>query len=235
MIEKTSLRQGIIALSAVALLGLFALLTAHHIKSYDRVVNVRGLCEREIMADRAIYPIVYKETGANLAELSASVNSKNRIICDFLKQYGIEDSEISISAPSIVDNLSYNNGYVDPSRRYVITSVVNIYTSKIDNVLRIQSDQVKLLDEGIAVGSGNEWENPVTFQFAGLNDVKPEMIEEANVNARKAAEQFANDSHSRLGRIKEATQGLFSIENRDSNTPYIKKVRVVTSVSYYLK
>ena len=220
---------------AVLLIGIFALLTAHHLKSYERVVNVRGLCEREIMADRAIYPIVYKETGADLATLSAEVSRKNQIIKDFIKQYGIEDSEITISAPVITDNMSYNNGYVEPSRRYVITSVVNVYTNKVENVLKIQTDQVKLLNEGIAVGSGNEWENPTVFQFAGLNEVKPEMIQEANENAKKAADQFAKDSHSRLGRIKEATQGLFSIENRDSNTPYIKKVRVVTSVSYYLK
>ena len=73
------------------------------------------------------------------------------------------------------------------------------------------------------------------FQYEGLNDIKPQMIEEATRNAREAAEKFAKDSDSRLGKIRTANQGTFTIENRDSNTPYIKKVRVVTSVTYYLK
>ena len=73
------------------------------------------------------------------------------------------------------------------------------------------------------------------FKYEGLNAIKPQMIEEATKNAREAAEKFAKDSDSRLGKIKTANQGTFTIENRDSNTPYIKKIRVVTSVTYYLK
>lgn len=83
--------------------------------------------------------------------------------------------------------------------------------------------------------ASNSWENPVEFKYEGLNDIKPQMIEEATKNAREAALKFAKDSDSRLGKIKTANQGTFSIENRDSNTPHIKKVRVVTSVTYYLK
>ena len=73
------------------------------------------------------------------------------------------------------------------------------------------------------------------FKYEGLNAIKPQMIEEATKNAREAAEKFAKDSDSRLGKIKTANQGTFTIENRDSNTPYIKKIRAVTSVTYYLK
>ena len=102
-------------------------------------------------------------------------------------------------------------------------------------MLELQTRQADLIGKGIAVGSGDTWENPIQFVYEGLNDIKPEMIEEANANARKAAEQFAKDSHSRLGKIKTATQGLFSIEERDSNTPQIKRIRVVTSVTYNLR
>ena len=91
------------------------------------------------------------------------------------------------------------------------------------------------MKKGIVIGTGNQWENPVEFKYEGLNGIKPEMIEEATENARETAQKFAKDSHSRLGKIKNASQGTFSIENRDSNTPYIKRVRVVTSVTYYLK
>jgi hypothetical protein len=98
----------------------------------------------------------------------------------------------------------------------------------------LRARQAELLKKGVVTG-GNSWENPVEFKYEGLNDIKPQMIEEATMNAREAAEKFAKDSDSRLGKIKTANQGTFTIENRDSNTPYIKTVRVVTSVTYYLR
>jgi hypothetical protein len=85
------------------------------------------------------------------------------------------------------------------------------------------------------VAGGTQWENPVEFKYEGLNDIKPQMVEEATRNARETAIKFAKDSGSRLGKIKTANQGTFTITDRDSNTPYIKQVRVVTSVTYYLK
>ena len=107
-------------------------------------------------------------------------------------------------------------------------------TDKVDTVLALMPRQSELLKKGIT-GSGNSWENQIQFQFEGLNSIKPEMIEDATKNAREAAEKFAKDSDSRLGKIKTASQGTFTISDRDSNTPYIKKVRVVSSVTYYLK
>ena len=78
------------------------------------------------------------------------------------------------------------------------------------------------------------WEYKTEYSFTKLNDIKPEMIEEATKNAREAAEKFAQDSDSKLGKIKKASQGQFSISDRDSNTPYIKSVRVVSSIDYFL-
>ena len=103
-----------------------------------------------------------------------------------------------------------------------------------DLALDLMKKQSELIKEGIVFDSNN-WNNPIEFKYEGLNDIKPSMIEEATKNARMAAEKFAKDSGSRLGKIKSASQGTFSIENRDSNTPHIKRVRVVTYVTYYLK
>jgi hypothetical protein len=105
----------------------------------------------------------------------------------------------------------------------------------VDAVLNLMSKQSDLLKKGIVAGGSNQWENPVEFKYEGLNDIKPAMIEEATINARQAAEKFAKDSNSKLGKIKNATQGQFSVSDRDNNTPYIKNVRVVTNVVYYLK
>lgn len=232
--QNSHLGLGISIILAAAVFGLFIMLSVSNFKSYDRSVSVRGLCEREVMADRAIYPISFKETGNDLSKMYVTIDEKNQVICDFLQENGLKDEEYSIGAPSIVDN--YSNSYSTQAHaRYVMTSVITIYTTNVQTVLDIQKNLSQLVEQGIAVGSGDSWENPVQFLFEGLNNIKPEMIEEANSNARLAAEQFAKDSHSRLGKIKNATQGYFTIENRDSNTPHIKNVRVVTNVDYYLR
>ena len=216
------------------LLGVILLMAISKYKSYERVVTVKGLCEREVLADRAIYPIQHQEMGNNLAEIYSRIEEKNKIICGFLYKYGITLDEISINAVNINDRYSWGSDHL-PQYRYVVTSVINVYTTKVDKILKIQSDQSKLLESGIAITSGDSWENPIVFEFESLNDIKPEMIEEANKNAFEAAEQFAKDSDSKLGKVKEASQGMFSISPRDMNTPHIKKIRVVNNVSYYLE
>ena len=125
-------------------------------------------------------------------------------------------------------------GYYDrrPEYHYSITTSLIISTKDVDKVLALIDRQVSLILEGITIE--NDWDAKTEFMFESLNDIKPQMIEEATRNAREVAMKFAQDSNSRLGKIKKASQGTFSIEARDSNTPYIKKVRVVTNVVYYL-
>jgi hypothetical protein len=158
----------------------------------------------------------------------------NATIVDFLKAGGVDASEITVSVPKISDKFANEYGNNDRAYRYIATNVITVCTDKVDDVLSLMSKQSDLLKKGIVTG-GDNWENPVEFKYEGLNDIKPGMIEEATMNAREAAQKFAKDSDSRLGKIKTANQGTFTIENRDSNTPYIKKVRVVPSVTYYLK
>ena len=166
---------------------------------------------------------VYDQTDANTA-----------IITAFLESGGISPDEISVSVPKISDKYATEYGSNDRAYRYIATNVLTVCTSDVDAVLALMSRQAELLKKGVVTG-GDSWENPVEFKYEGLNDIKPQMIEEATMNAREAAQKFAKDSGSRLGKIKTANQGTFTIENRDSNTPYIKTVRVVTSVTYYLK
>ena len=200
--------------------------------SDDRVVSVKGLCEREVKADNVICPFAYKEGGDDLQQLYRVIESKNGIIIDFLKEAGIGDEEISVAAPKVVDTRTEWSGSQN-RYAYIVTSVVTVCTDKVDEIIRLQSEQGALLQQGIATTSG--WEFPTVYSFTKLNDIKPSMIETATKNARETAEKFAADSESKLGKIKRATQGQFTITERDSNTPYMKNVRVVTSVDYYLK
>ncbi|MBR3859396.1 MAG: SIMPL domain-containing protein [Bacteroidaceae bacterium] len=212
-----------------------ALLLGNAIKAAradDRVVSVKGLCEREVKADNVICPFAYKEGGDDLQQLYRTIERKNKVIIDFLKAAGIGEEEISIAAPKVVDTRTEWSGSQN-RYAYIVTSVVTVCTDKVDTIIGLQSQQGELLQQGIATTSG--WEYPTVYSFTKLNEIKPAMIEIATKNARETAEKFAADSESRLGKIKRATQGQFSITDRDSNTPYMKNVRVVTSVDYYLK
>lgn len=203
-------------------------------RSFDRTVNVKGLCEREVKADRVIWPIVYKVMADDIQTIYSQTDDNNEAILGFLKSGGVSAEEISVSTPVVSDKYANEYGGNDRAYRYIATNIITVYTDEVDKVLALMASQSELLKRGI-VTAANSWENPVEFKFEALNEIKPEMIEEATKNAREAAEKFAKDSDSRLGKIKTANQGTFTISNRDSNTPYIKNVRVVTSVSYYLK
>ena len=177
---------------------------------------------------------MYKEVGNDLIALYNKINKTNSAIVDFLKQKGIDESEISINAPSIQDKQAdrYDNSIVQ--YRYNVTAVITVTSDKVDLVRKLIAEQSELLKQGIAI-VGGDWEYKVLYEFTGLNDVKPQMIEEATKNARLAADKFAKDSGSKLGKIKHASQGQFSIEDRDANTPFIKHIRVVTTIEYSLE
>lgn len=231
--DKGKFFNGVFIMVGLVVLGLMIPRAVGKFRSYDRIVNVKGLCEKEVMADKVIWPVVYKVMADDVQLIYDQTDRNNATIKAFLESGGVDDSEITVSVPQISDKYANEYGSNDRAFRYIATNVITVCTDKVDVVLDLMSKQSDLLKKGIVTG-GNTWENPVEFKYEGLNDIKPEMIEEATMNAREAAEKFAKDSDSRLGKIKTANQGTFTIENRDSNTPYIKKVRVVTSVTYYL-
>lgn len=231
--DKGKMLSGLFIMIGLVVLGFMFPRAVEKNRSYDRTVNVKGLCEREVKADKVIWPIVYKVMADDVQDLYNQTSSSNDIIVDFLVSGGISPDEIYVSVPKISDKLANEYGGYDRAYRYIAKNVVTVYTDKVDDVLALMSRQSELLKKGIITG-GESWENPVEFRYEGLNDVKPEMIEEATKNAREAAQKFAKDSDSELGKIKTASQGTFTIEDRDSNTPHIKKVRIVTSVTYYL-
>lgn len=216
------------------ILGISLYATVGNLKSYDRCVTVKGLCEKEVMADKVIWPIIYKHGGNELGSLYSAVQNMNNTIIEFLHEAGITDEEITVNSPSILDTRT--NIYNDrKDYNYIVTAGVTVCSEKVELVVKLQTEQSKLYEKGIPVGMADNWAYPTTYSFTGLNEIKPAMIEEATVNARQAAEKFAKDSNSKLGKIKTATQGQFTVSDRDNNTPYIKNVRVVTNVVYYLK
>lgn len=217
----------------LALLGIFIDNGIGSLAKRDRVVSVRGLAEKEVMADRVIWPLVYKTVGNDLGSVYKDISAANAKITAFLTSNGIKAKEITTGAPQVNDlwTNEYNN--TPNKQRYNATSVITVSTSDVERVRTLMLRTGELLSQGVAIAP-NDYNSPIQFDFTSLNKIKPQMIEQATKNAREAAKKFAKDSDSKLGKIKSAQQGLFSIDDRDSNTPYIKEVRVVTTIDYYL-
>ena len=233
--EKTRIISSAIIALGLAVCGISLPIAVKEYRALDRTVTVKGLCEREVAAYNAIWPITFRNMdNESITSLTRKIDNDKKLILDFLTREGIGEDEITINAPVISDKLSMSYG-VDRAYRFVSKSVITVCTSKVDKVLELSTKISELLKAGVLIGSENEWEGGITYEFEGLNEIKPEMIHEATANARLAAEQFASDSGSRIGKIKTASQGSFSIANRDSNTPQIKCVRVVTSITYTLE
>lgn len=202
--------------------------------SRDRIVTVRGLSELEVKADKVTWPIVYKQVGNDLPALYDYIQSTNNAIIKFLTDNGVSEDEISVNPPDLVDlQAQLYNSNTSPYR-YNITSTIVVSSGDVDKVRDLIKRQSELLRQGIAIVEG-DYNNQITYDYNGLNDIKPNMIAEATANARAAGEKFASDSDSKLGKIKTASQGQFSIEDRDSNTPYIKTIRVVSTITFYLE
>lgn len=200
----------------------------------DRKVSVKGLFEREVDADKVTWPILSKELGNNLPELYNRIAVTQGKIKKFLMSNGVKENEINVNAPVVIDLNADQYNTNQRAYRYNITSIVTVTSRNVKLVRSIIARQGELLKEGIAIVDGG-YENPVKYEFVSFNSMKPKMMEEAIANARKTAEQFAKNSESKLNKIVSADQGQFSIDNRDSNTPYVKKVRVVTTITYSLK
>ena len=200
----------------------------------DRKVNVKGLAEREVEADKVTWPIVSKELGNDLPELYNKIGVTQGKIKAFLLRNGIKEAELTVNAPQVVDLNAREYGERNQPYRYIVTSVITVTSQNVKQVRSIIAKQGDLLKEGVAIVDGG-YDNPVKYEYISFKEMKPKMMQEAIENAEKTAQQFAENSHSQLNKIVSADQGQFSIENRDENTPYIKKVRVVTTVTYSLK
>lgn len=216
----------------LVILGLFIYCGLNSFANKDRQVVVRGLAEKEVMANKVTWPLVVKTLGNNLQQVYSQVTSNNETVINFLRENGISEDEISLGAPTVWDKdaQSYRS---DMPYRYNVTQVITVTSTKIEAVNSLIQRQGDLLKLGVALGTDYQYQT--TYEYTQLNDIKPEMIAEATRNAREAALKFAEDSQSELGNIKTATQGQFSISDRDAYTPWIKNVRVVTTVSYALK
>ena len=219
----------LIALSIV-ILGLCLKSGIDNFTFRDREVTVRGLAERQVMANEVTWPLTFNIAGDDLTTIYDNVSRTDSIIVRFLTSSGITRDEISVAPPSTYNAAANQYGSSTFKYKYSLESTVTVTTKKVDKVRELLGRQAELLKEGVAFSNSY-----INYRYTDLNAIKPAMIEEATKNARLAADKFAADSHSKVGKIKTASQGQFTIDDSDSSTPWLKNVRVVSTIVYYIE
>jgi len=214
----------------IAMSGLFIYIGIHQIAYRDRAVTVKGLSQRTVQADYVVWPLKFSVSGNDLSVLSAQLNKVENTARQFFLDKGFKAEDMSMSNVEVENN--WANYYEHrPEYNYTISRSLIISTADVERVVNNQGCQAELLAQGVILQS-YAWNT--NYQYNGLSNLKPEMIEEATKNARAVAQKFADDAQCSLGSIRNASQGQFSVDN-DENQPWMKHVRVVTTVDYYLK
>jgi uncharacterized protein len=221
------------------------------IKLADRYVTVKGLVERTVKSDTAIWPVTFKEAGNDLPAVFAKSEADKAAVLKFFAGQGIVPDEITVGQIQVTDKQANEYGGAQAGPRYIVQQTATAQSSDVDKIARAGQKTAELVQAGIVVGGGYG-QGGISYKFTGLNTLKPDMITEATRNARASADRFAADSGSQVGSIRSANQGVFSISSASSggdmapsgdeapggdaraDSSLMKKVRVVATVDYYL-
>lgn len=226
------LLPSIAIVAGLTLLGFFISKGLTRIANQEQYVTVKGLAEREVLANKVVWPLPYKCVSNDMQRLYDEIEKNKNIVLSYLKDGGITDSEIVISAPAVTDRLAQSYVPDNIQFRYQAEAVITVISPQVEKVIELMGKQIELMKDGVIIS--NEYNYQTQFEYTALNDIKPEMVEEATRNARAVAQKFAEDSDCELVNIRQATQGQFSISS-DETTPQIKNIRVVTTVKYALE
>ena len=221
------------ALIAIGLIGAgwFAAQGMARLKTQDRYVVVKGSAERIVDADLLVWPLPHTVGGNDLAEVQRRLDANTAAIRKFFMDAGFDPGEIVVSPPRLEDRWAYAYGDNRPPERFRYSNTVSLRSTKVDKALAALRNSGQLVGQGVMIDQGSQPD----FDYTKLNDIKPALIAEATANARESAVQFAKDSDSKLGGIRNANQGVVTISDRDQSSPQVKKVRVVTTVEYFLR
>ena len=230
-------------LSIGIVLGSYCISSAmKYYRNFDRVVEVKGLAERLVRSNNGTWNIYYSATGDNLSATSSKISKDSLAIRAFLLASGFESSEIQSGVLSVLDNYAsqyssgnYNNDIKNKVPHYQVTGNIILTTNKVDKLVKASQNTAKLIDSGVIVSS-----NYLNYYYTDLNSIKPSMLSEAVDNARTSASSFATNTSSVISGIKSANQGFFSImsvdgSNANDTTSVDKKIRVVTSMQFFIK
>lgn len=199
----------------------------------QRSVTVKGLAEREVPANLALWPLHFTVNGNSLTAVQQQIDNQATTVRGFLKDAGFKDNEITLTSPEVTDQYANRPAdQRDSTAHYSAEATMLVRTPNIEAVKKAMPRVGSLIAQGVLLSPNYNYRTE--FLYTQLDQIKPKMIAEATADARAAARQFAEDSGSQVGQIRHASQGYFSIQDLDSYTPEIKKVRVVTTIDYAL-
>jgi hypothetical protein len=215
--------------------GWFAAQGMARLRTADRYVTVKGSAEKVVDADLVVWPLPHSVGGNDLADVQSRLDANTATIRAFFQQAGFKPAEIVVSPPRLEDRWAWASGDNKPPERFRYSNTVILRTSDVGRALSALRRSGELVAHGVMLSAedGGGAGGP-DFEYTRLNAIKPALIAEATSNARQSAEQFAKDSGARIGGIRSANQGVVDISNRDQGSPQVKKVRVVTTVEYFL-
>ena len=209
----------------------------YYAQTHARSVTVKGLAEKDVVADTGIWNIQFTVSGNNLQSLQAQIGTQAKEINKFLLSQGFTDSEIQIGRIETNDLMAnpYRDNTAAEASRFILTQTIVVRSPKVEQISSAMSLSNELIGKGIVFSNQS-----ASYFFTKLNDIKPEMLKQATENAREAALEFARNSGSKVGKIQDANQGVFSIQPRDDPNAYEasqinKRVRVVATVEYMLQ
>lgn len=236
--KELSLKISVVSLAvAIVIAGFFIYKGLRSFADKERIVTVRGLSERIVNVDNANLVISYAVGGNEMSEVLKEIEQNNKKIKDFVIAKGLTEKEISVNVPNIKDkkNQEYGGEY-NITYRYYATVKITLISNKVSIVRDIEMNQFDLFKEGVNLIKNDYYydgDYNRTYSFTKLNDIKPDMIKESIKNAKKAADEFAQSSNSKIKNIKSAYQGQFEITSTDD--PLKVKVRVVSTINYFVK
>ncbi|MEN9622179.1 MAG: hypothetical protein RLZZ67_613 [Candidatus Parcubacteria bacterium] len=212
----------LVATILVSLVGYFA---AQAFSSQGSYVEVKGLSEKIVKADTAIWSLSFEIKSNDIDTLYSNIEKSIVTIKSFLKEKGFEDSEINVAPVNI-----YQDTYRDAAYRYNSSNQISVYTKKVDQARSASNETLLLVKLGVVLNQNN-----IAFEFSDLNSIKPEMLAEAIDNARDTATQFADKAGSTVGSVTRGNQGVFEIGDKDPGSPEYKKIRLVSTLRFLLK
>ena len=207
------------------IISLTAFVSAQNFSEQSSYVDVKGLSEKIVKADTAIWSMSFETKSNDIETLYSDIEKSIITIKAFLKEKGFDDGEINVAPVNI-----YQDTYLDASFRYNSTNQISVYTKKVDLAKTASNGTLLLIKKGVVLN-----QNSIAFEFSDLNSIKPEMLAEAIKNARDTASSFAKSSGSAVGSVSRGNQGVFEIEDKDPGSPEYKKIRLVSTLRFLLK
>jgi hypothetical protein len=227
--ENLKNNQSVVIGSALVIFALVISLaffvSAYSFSKQGSYVEVKGLSERIVKADTAIWSMSFEIKSNDIDSLYADIEKNIKTIKAFLAEKGFDATEINVAPVNI-----YQDTYKEAAFRYNSTNQVAVYTKKVDAAKKASNETLMLVKQGVVLN-----QNSISFEFSDLNSIKPEMLAEAIKNARSTADQFAENAASTVGSVTRGNQGVFEIEDKDPGSPEFKKIRLVSTLRFLLK